>query len=109
MKKYQLGGLSVSDKELQDTKQEIIIELIDQIQKYVAKGKEIYGSQKFTDEEKLENIKWLCGRLCGLSDFLTITMGVEVRNKNGQLFTQEMYNYFFYWKQMLNIRISKET
>ena len=31
MKKYQLGALTVSDKGLQDTKAEIVIELIDRI------------------------------------------------------------------------------
>ena len=36
MKKYQLGALTVSDKGLQDTKEEIVIELIDRMQKYVA-------------------------------------------------------------------------
>ena len=39
MKKYQLGALTVSDKGLQDTKEEIVIELIDRMQKYVAEGK----------------------------------------------------------------------
>lgn len=39
MKKYQLGALAVSDKGLQDTKEEIVIELIDRMQKYVAEGK----------------------------------------------------------------------
>ena len=32
MKKYQLGALTVSDKGLQDTKEEIVIELIDRMQ-----------------------------------------------------------------------------
>ena len=39
MKKYQLGTLTVNDKCLQDTKEEIVIELIDRMQKYVAEGK----------------------------------------------------------------------
>ena len=39
MKKYKLGALNVSDKGLQDTKEEIVIELIDRMQKYVADGK----------------------------------------------------------------------
>lgn len=42
MKKYQLGALTVSDKGLQDTKEEIVIELIDRMQKYVAEGKAAY-------------------------------------------------------------------
>lgn len=33
MKKYQLGALTVSDKGLQDTKEEIVIELIDRMRK----------------------------------------------------------------------------
>lgn len=36
MKKYKLGALKISDKELQDTKEEIVIELNDRMQRYVA-------------------------------------------------------------------------
>lgn len=39
MKKYQLGALAVRDKELQDTKEEIVIELVDRMQKYIVEGK----------------------------------------------------------------------
>ena len=45
MKKYQLGALTVSDKGLQDTKEEIVIELIDRMQKYVAEGKAAYENR----------------------------------------------------------------
>lgn len=39
MKKYQLGALTVSDKGLQDTKEEIVIELIDRMQSMLQRVK----------------------------------------------------------------------
>ena len=90
MKKYQLGALAVSDKGLQDTKEEIVIELIDRMQKYVAEGKAAYENRDYTEEQKLNAITNLCGRFCGLAEFLQITMGIDVR-------------HFHYWKMNLNI------
>lgn len=108
MKKYQLGALTVSDKGLQDTKAEIVIELIDRMQKYVAEGKAAYENKSYTNEQKLNVIECLCGRFCGLSEFLQITMGVDVRRTDGFLYTQEMYNWFHYWKMNLRIEIAQE-
>ena len=79
MKKYKLGALNVSDKGLQDTKEEIVIELIDRMQKYVADGKAAFENGSFTTEQKLNQVKYCCGRFCGLSDFLVGTMGIDVR------------------------------
>lgn len=98
MKKYQLGTLTVSDKGLQDTKDEIVIELIDRMQKYVAEGKAVYENGSYTIKEKLAAINMLCWKFCGLSEFLQITMGIDVRMGNGFLYTQEMFNHFHYWK-----------
>lgn len=108
MKKYQLGALTVSDKGLQDTKEEIVIELIDRMQKYVAEGKAVYENRDYTVEQKLNTITNLCGRFCGLAEFLQITMGIDVRRTDGLLYTQEMFNHFHYWKMNLNIEIAKE-
>ncbi len=108
MKKYQLGALTISDKDLQDTKKEIVIELIDRMQRYVAEGKAAYENGSYTNEQKLNVIECLCGRFCGLSEFLQITMGVDVRRADGFLYTQEMYNRFHYWKTNLKIEIAKE-
>lgn len=109
MKKYRLGALTVSDNGLQDTKEEIVIELIDRMQKYVAEGKAAYENRDYTEEQKLNTITNLCGRFCGLAEFLQITMGIDVRRADGLLYTQEMYNNFHYWKMMLNIELEKEN
>lgn len=108
VKKYQLGALTVSDKGLQDTKEEIVIELIDRMQKYVAEGKAAYENGDYTEEQKLDTITNLCGRFCGLAEFLQITMGIDVRRADGLLYTQEMFNHFHYWKTNLKIEIAKE-
>ena len=108
MKKYKLGALNVSDKGLQDTKEEIVIELIDRMQKYVADGKAAFENGSFTTEQKLNQVKYCCGRFCGLSDFLVGTMGIDVRREDGFMYTQEMYNHFHYWQMMLEIEIKRE-
>ena len=109
MKKYQLGTLTVNDKCLQDTKEEIVIELIDRMQKYVAEGKAAYEDQSLTTEQKLEQIKRICNYFCGLDEFLQITMDIEVRRADGFLYTQEMFNKFFYWRQALEIELARES
>lgn len=101
MKKYQLGALAVSDKGLQDTKEEIVIELIDRMQKYVAEGKAAYENRDYTEEQKLNAITNLCGRFCGLAEFLQITMGIDVRRADGLLCTQEMFNHFHWLGRFL--------
>lgn len=108
MKRYQLGALKVADKGLQDTKEEIVIELIDRMQKYVVDGEAAYHNESWTREQKLRQIEYLCGRFCGLSEFLQVTMGIDVREENGMLYTQTLFNRFHYWKMMLRIEIEKE-
>ena len=108
MKKYKLGALNVSDKGLQDTKEEIVIELIDRMQKYVADGKAAFENGSFTTEQKLNQVKYCCGRFCGLSDFLVGTMGIDVRREDGFKYTQEMYNHFNYWHMILEIENKRE-
>lgn len=66
MKKYQLGALTVSDKGLQDTKEEIVIELIDRMQKYVAEGKAAYENGDYTEEQKLNTLQTFAGGFAGL-------------------------------------------
>lgn len=108
MKKYNLGALSVKDQEIQDTKEEIIVDLIDRMQKYVADGKRVFSDSKLSKEEKLKALNFYCERFCGLSEFLNVTMRVEVRSESGGMYTQEMYNYFHYWIQVTEIEISGE-
>lgn len=108
MKKYNLGALSVKDQEIQDTKEEIIVDMIDRMQKYVADGKRVFSDSKLSKEEKLKALNFYCGRFSGLSEFLNITMGVDARSESGMLYTQEMYNHFHYWIQVTEIEISRE-
>lgn len=98
----------MSDKGLQDTKEEIVVELIDRMQKYVADGKSAYENQNLATEQRLKQVQYLCGRFCGLSDFLQITMGVEARRDDGFLYTQEMFNRFHFWQMTLEIELKKE-
>ena len=107
MKKYNLGTLTVSDKGLQDIKEEIVIELIDRMQKYLAEGQGIYERDDITKEQKLNAITNICGRLCGLAEFLQVTMGIDVRNKSGALYPQEMFSKFHYWEMNLKIDIAE--
>ena len=109
MKKYALGTLTIKDQEIQDTKEEIIVDLINQMQKYVAESKKIYDDSRMSLEDKLSAIESRCGRFCGLADFLNNTMRVDARTDDNTLYTQQMFNSFHYWKQMLSIEISKAS
>lgn len=108
MKKYQLGTLTVKDRELQGTKEEIVIELIDRMQKYVAEGKAAYENGEYTEKQKLNIITNLAGRFCGLSEFLSLTMKIDIAGPDGVLLTNKLYGWFFYWEQQLRIEISRQ-
>ena len=98
-----MGALTVSDKGLQDTKEEIVIELIDRMQKYVAEGKAEYENGDYTEEQKLNTITNLCGRFCGLAEFLQITMGIDVRRADGLLSPPALSTHSHYGTMNLEI------
>lgn len=86
-KKYQLGRLEVTDR-LQLERDEIIVELIDRMQKYVVQAEQ-------------------SARFSGLAEFLNVTLRVDVRNpETGMLYTQEMYNRIHYRETMLSLDIA---
>ncbi|GEM_PF-887559 len=111
MKKYQLGALTVSDKGLQDTKEEIIVELIDRLQKYAAQAAAVAHDTTLTPEERCRAVKTISERFCGLSEFLNLTMGIDVRGEDGLLYTQSLFNRMHYHELMLNIetKMNKNT
>lgn len=94
MKKYKLGQLTVIDKGLLDTKDEIVVEMIDRMQKYVAEGQAVLEDPESPKEQKLIQIESLSGRFCGLSEFLQLTMGIEIRLEDEVLYTQKCSTIF---------------
>lgn len=111
MKKYQLGALTVSDKGLQDTKEEIIVELIDRLQKYAAQADAVAHDTTLTPEERCRAVKTISESFCGLSEFLNLTMGIDVRGEDGLLYTQSLFNRMHYHVLTLNIetKMNKNT
>ena len=110
MKKYRLSTLTVTDKELCDDRQEIITELICTMERCVTDAKKQAYNASLTKEERLQAVKWYTYRFAGLSDFLVNAMGVEVREENGFLYTQSLFNEIFYLETSLKveIRLDKE-
>lgn len=108
MKKYNLGSLKVSDKELFDTKEEIVEELIDRMQKYVAQSDDIMKDSRLSTEEKYNEIKCLHNRFGGLADFLNLTLDIEVRQEDGMLYTQAMSNKLHHRKLMLELELGRQ-
>ena len=107
-KKYRLGRLEVSDQ-LQMERDEIIVELIDRMQKYVVQAEQSAQDASISLEDRLEYVKYISARFCGLADFLQVTMQVDVRNpETGMLYPQEMYNRIHYLKIMLSIDIAQK-
>lgn len=105
MKKYQLGILTVKDQELQDTREELVIEFVDQMQKYTVEAQKAFEDAGLSDAEKLERIESISNRLCGLIEFLENQLGIEVRSENGMLYPQELYYRIHYWKQLLELAL----
>ena len=102
---------SIKDKN-NYTMEEFRVELLDRLQKYVVEATQIYNGENpnfKTPYKKLDAIRRLCNRFCGASDVLNNVLGVEVRLDDGMLFTQYLFNQFFYMKQTLEIEIEKQT
>jgi len=101
---------SIKDKN-KYTMEEFRVELLDRLQKYVVEADQIYKNQNpnvKTPYEKLDAIRRLCNKFFGASDVLDNVLGVEVRLDNGMLFTQYLFNQFFYMEQTLETEIKKQ-
>lgn len=77
-KKYQLGRLEVTDR-LQLERDEIIVELIDRMQKYVVQAEQLARDESLELETRLTAVKHISGRLSGLVEFLQVDMRVDAR------------------------------
>lgn len=107
-KKHQLGRLKVSDQ-LQMERDEIIVELIDRMQKYVVQAEQSAQDASISREDRLEYVKYISARFSGLAEFLNVTLRVDVRNpETGMLYTQEMYNRIHYRETMLSLDIAQK-
>lgn len=105
-KKYRLGRLEVSDQ-LQTERDEIIVELIDRMQKYVVQAEQIARDESLEPETRIASIKHNSACLSGLAAFLQVDMRVDVRNpETGMLYPQEMYNRIHYLETMLSLDIA---
>ena len=108
-KKYQLGALEVTDSK-QMERDEIIIEMIDRMQKYVVEAERGANNRLLSLEERYECVKHTCSCFCGLSNFLNETLGIDLRNPaSGTLYTQDMFNRIYYHETMLKVEIAKKT
>lgn len=101
MKKYNLGCLQVLDKELFDTKEEIVGELLDRMQKYVVESDTIVKNPALSLEEKVHGVERLMNYFCSLDEFMRITLGITVGDEDGMEYTQTMFNRMYYHELML--------
>lgn len=102
---------SIKDKNKLDM-EEFRIELLDRLQKYVQEADAIFEGRTpdfKTDYEKLCAIKNIEGRFLGACDVLGNVLGLEFRLDDGMLFTQKLFNRFFYMVQHFEIEIKKEA
>lgn len=95
--------LKIKGEKKFDTAEEIRVELLDQLQKYPTKAKEVYNNATLTTEEKLQGISRIMNMFCGLSNFMNNVLGLEVRTEEGQLFTQYLFNKMHYMETMLKV------
>ena len=108
MKKYNLGTLTVKDPELCDTKEEIIIEILDRLQKYVAEADEVVKKPTLTLEERYNGVRHIGSAYSGLANFLIGVLKVEIREPEGMLVTQTLFNRIYYHETMLRVEMKRE-
>lgn len=104
--KIELGALKVNDKGRMD-RNEIIIEMVDEMQKLTAEAEALARDTSRSLEDRYNGIKNICGRFCGLSNFLNCTIKIEVRDTDGSLYTQKMFNRIYYHETMLKIELGR--
>jgi hypothetical protein len=107
MKKYNLGALTVKDSELCDTKEEIVVEILDRLGKYVVAADAVAKDGSRTLEERLEGVRYVSSAFSGLSNFLSQNMKIEIRDPDGTLTTQTMFNRIYYHETMLKVEIRR--
>lgn len=106
-KKYNIGALEAKD-ELQMERDEIVIEMIDQMQKYVAQAEQAAHNTSLDLEERLELVQHAVGCFCGLSNFLNRTMRIDICDPSiGMSYTQEMFNRMHYQELMLKVELGR--
>lgn len=104
-KKYQLGRLEVTDR-LQLEWDEIIVELIDRMQKYVVQAEQLARDESLELETRLTAVKHISGRLSGLVEFLQVDMRVDARKADGGLYPEELSARIGYCEKMLMCEIA---
>lgn len=69
-------------------------------------GKTIAHDTSLTLEQRLESVKHIGARICGMVDVLN-ALGYEVRDAQGQLVTSKIS--LFYEEQMLKVEIARQN
>lgn len=110
MKKYNLNAnLTVKDKQLQDNREELIIQFIDRMQKFTAEAERVARDASRPLEERYEGVKFKTTQLAALADFLQNDMGVEIRESDGMLVTQKLFNRAYYFETSLRVEIARKN
>lgn len=92
MKKYEVGMLDVKDPEIYETKEEIIVEMLDRLQKYVDDAKAVGLMEGVPFGERYGAVKHIGIQFSGLADFLTETLKIEITDYAGKPVMQTFSN-----------------
>ena len=106
-KKYSIGALEVTDRG-QMEKEEILVELLNEMQKYTAKAGKIAKDMTLTNKERLRGVRICIERFCGLSDFLRNSLYIDVRGSDGLPFGQEIFNRLHHLELNLEIELEEQ-
>lgn len=99
--------MQIKNSKRYNTVEEIRNEMLDQLQKYSVEAKAIYESGSLTVEEKLQGVRNVANKFCGLANYMN-SLGWEVRTNDGLLFTQSISNRINYFEVMLQVDIDRK-
>lgn len=90
-------------------KEEIIVELLDCMQKYAVKADKAARDATVSLQKRYENVQRIIAYFCGLANFIDLDLKIEVRDKDGMLYTQALFNRMYYHETMLKVELMREA
>ena len=105
-KTYYLGPLKVTD-ERQFDRDEMVVEILDCLQKMEAEANKAATDPERTVAERLRAVEYTCTQFAGVSNCLMHNLGIEIRDSNGMLVTQEMFYRINSHRMMLSVELGQ--
>lgn len=87
---------------------EVIHEIFHEMEKLAEESEHIFNDARMSMEFKCEILNYRQTEIASLSNLINNVLDYEVRNDNGMLYTSELFNKVFYFRQAAEIEAGKE-